>query len=221
MGPRTTGRRQPRARQLSTRVDTPVALSFTGRLRDRAAENAKPACRAYLGRSAIDDYMRCMTASTILEPLAEGSRCSRSSILIPEIAAGCRRRSRRVSYFFAPAVETDGRTMLLLEGLLQALRRGSRCFSSAKRASMLDRRGVSIRISSAISPCVRSGVRWPRHARSSTTAISFCRISGAMSTMIREWWSASSTGIPASCMLPKRSSTTSFRASANWCHSMA
>src|ERR1035437_598544 len=43
-----------------------VVGSALARLRRRAA------CRTYRGQSAFDDYVRCMTASTILEPFAEG-----------------------------------------------------------------------------------------------------------------------------------------------------
>ncbi len=83
----------------------------------------RAACRAYQGRSAFDDYVRCMTASTILEPIAEGLALFAEFDTYPGNSAWMSQTLTTSLIFFAPAVETGGRPLLLLEGLLQTLRR--------------------------------------------------------------------------------------------------
>lgn len=81
------------------------------------------ACRAYRGRSAFDDYVRCMTASTILEPIAEGLALFAEFDTYPGKSQWMSQTLTTSLILFAPAVDTDGRPLLLLEGLLQSLRR--------------------------------------------------------------------------------------------------
>ncbi|HYS70001.1 MAG TPA: hypothetical protein VEM14_07140, partial [Gemmatimonadaceae bacterium] len=83
----------------------------------------RAACRAYRRRSAFDDYVRCMTASTILEPLAEGLALFAEFDTYPGNSRWMSQTLTATLIFFAPAVETDDKPLLLLEGLLQALRR--------------------------------------------------------------------------------------------------
>jgi hypothetical protein len=83
----------------------------------------RAACRAYLGRSARDDHVRCMTAGTILEPLAEGLALFAEFDTYPGKSRWMSQTLTTSLLFFAPAVETDGNPLLLLQGLLQTLRR--------------------------------------------------------------------------------------------------
>ncbi len=95
-----------------SRVGSAIAL-----LRMRAA------CRAYAGRSAFDDYVRCMTAGTILEPLAEGLALFAEFDTYPGKSRWMSQTLATSLILFAPAVETDGKPLLLLEALLQTLRK--------------------------------------------------------------------------------------------------
>jgi hypothetical protein len=83
----------------------------------------RAACRVYRGRSAFDDYVRCMTAGTILEPFAEGLALFAEFDTYPGKSRWMSQTLATSLIFFAPAVETDGNPLLLLEGLLQTLRR--------------------------------------------------------------------------------------------------
>ena len=83
----------------------------------------RAACRVYRSRPAFDDYVRCMTASTILEPFAEGLALFAEFDTYPGNSRWMSQTLTTSLIFFAPAVETDGRPLLLLEGLLQGLRR--------------------------------------------------------------------------------------------------
>lgn len=83
----------------------------------------RAASRTYRGRSAFDDYVRCMTASTILEPLAEGLALFAEFDTYPGNSRWMSQTLTTSLIFFAPAVQTDGKPLLLLEGLLQRLRR--------------------------------------------------------------------------------------------------
>jgi hypothetical protein len=83
----------------------------------------RAACRTYRGQSAFDDYVRCMTASTILEPFAEGLALFAEFDTYPGSGRWMSQTLTATLIFFAPAVETDGKPLLLLEGLLQMLRR--------------------------------------------------------------------------------------------------
>jgi hypothetical protein len=64
-----------------------------------------------------------MTASTILEPLAEGLALFAEFDTYPGKSRWMSQTLATSLIFFAPAVETDGNPFLLLEGLLQTLRR--------------------------------------------------------------------------------------------------
>src|SRR5260370_1456016 len=83
----------------------------------------RAACRAYAGRSAFDDYVRCMTAGTILEPLAEGLALFAEFDTYPGKSRWMSQTLATSLILFAPAVETDGKPLLLLEALLQTLRK--------------------------------------------------------------------------------------------------
>lgn len=95
-----------------SRVGSTLAL-----LRMRAA------CREYRGRSAFDDYVRCMTASTVLEPIAEGLALFAEFDAYPGKSPWMSQTLSTSLVLFAPAVKTHGKPLLLLEGLLQTLRR--------------------------------------------------------------------------------------------------
>jgi hypothetical protein len=96
--------------------DSPVGYALA-LLRMRAA------CRNYRGRSAFDDYARCMTASAILEPFAEGLALFAEFDTYPGKSRWMSQTLATSLILFAPAVETDDKPLLLLEGLLQKLRR--------------------------------------------------------------------------------------------------
>jgi hypothetical protein len=95
-----------------SRVGSALAL-----LRMRAA------CRAYTDRSEFDDYVRCMTVSSVLEPLAEGLALFAEFDTYPGDSPWMSQTLTASLTLFAPAIETDGKPLLLLEGLLQTLRR--------------------------------------------------------------------------------------------------
>ena len=82
----------------------------------------RAACRTYRGRSAFDDYVRCMTASTILEPFAEGLALFAEFDAYPGKSRWMSQTLTASSILFAPAVQTD-KPEILLMGLLQSLRR--------------------------------------------------------------------------------------------------
>jgi len=80
-------------------------------------------CRTLLGRSAFDDYVRCMTTSMILEPVAEGLSLFAEFDTYPGKSPWLSQTLTAAGLYFAPALETAGRPLLPLEGLLQTLRR--------------------------------------------------------------------------------------------------
>jgi len=88
-----------------------------------ASLRMRAAFRAYRDRSAFDDYVRCMTAGTILEPFAEGLALFAEFDTYPGESSRMSLTLSTSLLFFTPAVDTDGKPILLLEGLLQKLRR--------------------------------------------------------------------------------------------------
>lgn len=163
----------------------------------------RAACRAYRGRSAFEDYVRCMTASTILEPLAEGLALFAEFDTYPGNSRWMSQTLTATLVFFAPAVQTDGKPLRLLEGLLQTLRRDP---------LLLERKaGIYARPINFSDPYLLGylSVRslWCKMATISSELNDsdlFCRISEAISTMILEWCSACLTHIRASYMLLRR-----------------
>lgn len=83
----------------------------------------RAACRTYRGRSAFDDHVRCMTASTLLEPFAEGLALFAEFDTYPGKSPWMSQTLTAALAFFAPAVETRNNPVVLVEGLLQRLRR--------------------------------------------------------------------------------------------------
>jgi hypothetical protein len=83
----------------------------------------RAACRAYRGRSAFDDYVRCMTAGRILEPFAEGLALFAEFDTYPGKSSWMSQTLATSLLFFGPAVDLNGKPELVLEGLLQKLRR--------------------------------------------------------------------------------------------------
>jgi hypothetical protein len=81
----------------------------------------RAACRAYRGRSAFDDYVRCMTAGAILEPFAEGLALFAEFDTYPGNSRWMSQTLTTSLILFGPAV--DGKPQLLVEALLQTLRR--------------------------------------------------------------------------------------------------
>src|SRR5262245_24230591 len=80
-------------------------------------------CRTLQGKSAFDDYVRCMTGTVMLEPLAEGLALFAEFDAYPGESSWMSQTLCAASIFFSPALDMEGRVMLLLEGLLQRLRR--------------------------------------------------------------------------------------------------
>lgn len=115
-----------------SRVGSALAL-----LRMRAA------ARSLLGRSAMDDHVRCMTATTLLEPLAEGLALFAEFDAYPGESDWLSQTLTAATFYFTPAVETSGRPLIPLQGLLQTLRRDPALLERkagiyAKRASTTD-----------------------------------------------------------------------------------
>ena len=83
----------------------------------------RAACREFRDRSAFDDYVRCMTASTILEPVAEGLALFAEFDTYPGRSPWLSQTLVTSLMLFAPAIKTDDKPMLPIEALLQTLRR--------------------------------------------------------------------------------------------------
>jgi hypothetical protein len=83
----------------------------------------RAASRDYSGKSALDDYVRCMTLSAILEPVAEGLALFAEFDTYPGKSRWMSQTLTVSMLFFTPAVDTGGKPIRLLEALLQALRR--------------------------------------------------------------------------------------------------
>ncbi|MDF2188337.1 hypothetical protein [Paraflavitalea sp. CAU 1676] len=79
--------------------------------------------RVLSGDSAFDDYVRCMTAMLLLEPITEGLSLFAEFDAYPGASAFMSQTLTASCLFFAPAVDTDGRPEILLQGMLQKLRR--------------------------------------------------------------------------------------------------
>jgi hypothetical protein len=83
----------------------------------------RAACREYQDRSAFDDYVRCMTASAILEPIAEGLALFAEFDTYPGESRWTSQTLMVSMLLFAPAVDGGSKSLLPLEWLLQAVRR--------------------------------------------------------------------------------------------------
>lgn len=83
----------------------------------------RAACREYRGLSAFDDYVRCMAASTALEPFAEGLALFAEFDAYPGKSRWMSQTLAASGIFFAPALESNENPTLSLEALLQTLRR--------------------------------------------------------------------------------------------------
>jgi hypothetical protein len=94
-----------------SRVGSTLAL-----LRMRAA------CRVFRGRPSYDDYVRCMTASAILEPIAEGLALFAEFDTYPGPSRWSSQTLVASLVLFAPAVDTKDPD-LVIQALLQKLRR--------------------------------------------------------------------------------------------------
>jgi hypothetical protein len=91
----------------------------------------------------MDDHVRCMTATMLLEPLAEGLALFAEFDTYPGESAWLSQTLTAATLYFTPAVETSGRPLILLEGLLQTLRRDPALLERkagiyARRASTTD-----------------------------------------------------------------------------------
>jgi hypothetical protein len=96
-----------------------VVGSATALLRMRAA------ARELRKQSAFEDYVRCMTATMILEPLAEGLALFAEFDSYPGKSDWLSQTLTAAGMYFAPLVQSDRPTVFLdvLQGLLQTLRR--------------------------------------------------------------------------------------------------
>jgi hypothetical protein len=83
----------------------------------------RAATREYRGQSAFEDYVRCMTASMILEPLAEGLALFAEFDSYPGKSDWQSQTLTAASTYFSPAIQSDDRPLAFLEVLLQTLRR--------------------------------------------------------------------------------------------------
>lgn len=81
----------------------------------------RAAARQLAGRSALDDYVRCMTAARCLEPLAEGLALFAEFDTYPGKSPWLSQTLTATSLYFTPDLKAG--PLLPLEGLLQNLRR--------------------------------------------------------------------------------------------------
>lgn len=83
----------------------------------------RAATRSIQGRSAFDDHVRCMTAMTILEPIAEGLSLFAEFDTYPGKSPWLSQTLVAASMYFAPNIEDSERPLLPIQGVLQSLRR--------------------------------------------------------------------------------------------------
>jgi hypothetical protein len=81
----------------------------------------RAATRHFVGRSAFDDYVRCMTAARCLEPFAEGLALFAEFDTCPGKSPWLSQTLTATSHYFAPALNIG--PIFPLEALLQELRR--------------------------------------------------------------------------------------------------
>ena len=81
----------------------------------------RAATRHFVGRSAFDDYVRCMTAARCLEPFAEGLALFAEFDTCPGRSPWLSQTLTATSHYFTPALNVG--PLFPLEALLQELRR--------------------------------------------------------------------------------------------------
>jgi hypothetical protein len=79
--------------------------------------------RTLQGFSSFDDHVRCMAATTLLEPIAEGLSLFAEFDTYPGKSPWLSQTLVATSVYFSPAINTDNRPELLVQGMLQKLRR--------------------------------------------------------------------------------------------------
>lgn len=90
--------------------------------------------------SAFDDYVRAMTAMFLLEPIAEGLSLFAEFDAYPGKSNFLSQTLTASTLFFSPAIDTDGKPEILLEGLLQQLRRNPNLLE--RKAAIYAKKGL-------------------------------------------------------------------------------